>query len=237
LHAGNLLNSHYATGGDTSLNHNAILGNAEVSLHGADVPFKSTGSTNGQGTKNTFRRFLPENLSGSSLDKSNKVISDLVIRASHLSGRNGVGCDLDGTDHIVDFKTPQGLLHYDNTSTIPRATLEKRQKAVNKEYHDRTKELDLELHGTQQDQKGPIESELNEYGHSGRVLAPVIGRYGGASSDHSLIWTSSLGKWLANTRHSITLSFRKPGICSDRSFHADGVTQLLGDGRLSFWVA
>ena len=39
----------------------------------------------------------------------------------------------------------------------------------------------------QQDQRGPIESELNEYGHRGRVLAPVIGRYGGASSDLSLI--------------------------------------------------
>ena len=43
------------------------------------------------------------------------------------------------------------------------------------------------LHGSQQDQRGPIESELNEYGHRGRVLAPVIGRYGGASSDLSLI--------------------------------------------------
>jgi len=57
---------------------------------------------------------------------------------------------------------------------------------VNLEYHDRTKKLDSELHGTQQDQRGPIESELNEYGHK-RVLAPVIGRYGGASSDLSLI--------------------------------------------------
>jgi hypothetical protein len=83
--------------------------------------------------------------------------------------------------------TLQGLSHYDNTSTIPGATLEKRQKAVNKEYHDRTKTLDLELHGMQEDQRGPIESELNEYGHSGRVLAPVIGRYGGASCDLRLI--------------------------------------------------
>ena len=30
LHAYNLLNSHYATGGGTSLNHNTILGNVEV---------------------------------------------------------------------------------------------------------------------------------------------------------------------------------------------------------------
>ena len=66
---------------------------------------------------------------------------------------------------------------------IPGATLEKRQKAVNKGHHDRTWKLDSELHGSQQDQRGPIESEVNEYGHRGRVLAPVIGRYGEASSD------------------------------------------------------
>ena len=49
------------------------------------------------------------------------------------------------------------------------------------------RKLDSEQHGTQQDQRGPIESELNEYGHKGRVLALVIGRYGSASSDLSLI--------------------------------------------------
>ena len=58
---------------------------------------------------------------------------------------------------------------------------------MNQEYHDRTKKLDSELHGTQQDQRGPIESELNEYGHKGRVLAQVFGGYGGSSSDLNLI--------------------------------------------------
>ena len=48
-------------------------------------------------------------------------------------------------------------------------------------------QLDSELHGTQQDQRGPIERQLKEYGHNGRVLAPVIGRYGGASKDLSHI--------------------------------------------------
>jgi hypothetical protein len=134
-HASSLLNSHYATGGGASLNHNTTLGSVEVGLHDAGVPYKSTGSTNGQGAKGTFQGQLPPNLSGSSLEKSNKIIPDLVIRASHLSGSNGAGCDLDGTNHIVDFKTLRGLSHYDNTSTIPGETLEKRQKAVNKEYH------------------------------------------------------------------------------------------------------
>ena len=36
------------------------------------------------------RRQLPETPSGSSLEKTNKIIPDLVIRASHLSGSNGV---------------------------------------------------------------------------------------------------------------------------------------------------
>ena len=40
---------------------------------------------------------------------------------------------------------------------------------------------------TQQDLRGPIESGLNGYGHNGRVLAPLIGHYRGASSDLSLI--------------------------------------------------
>ena len=46
---------------------------------------------------------------------TNEIIPDLVIRASHLSGSNGVDCNLDGTDHTVVFKTPPGLVH--NTTT------------------------------------------------------------------------------------------------------------------------
>ena len=43
------------------------------------------------------------------------------------------------------------------------------------------------MHGTQQNQRGSIESQLNEYGYNSRILAPIIGRYGGASSDLSAI--------------------------------------------------
>ena len=76
-----------------------------------------------------------------------------------------------------------------NTSTTPGATLEKRQRVVNQEYHDCTKKLDSELRGTLQDQRGPIEGELNEYGHNGRVLAPVIGRYGVLLQTSASFWT------------------------------------------------
>jgi hypothetical protein len=84
---------------------------------------------------------------------------------------------LDYTNHVMDFKTPQGLSHYNNTSTAPGATLEKRQSNVNKEYmyHKRAKDLDIDLHGTPPVQQGPIETELDEYGHKGHVIPSIIG--------------------------------------------------------------
>jgi len=188
LYANNIFNTKYAIGGGTSRNHNTSLGLVEDALHTAGVPCKSTGSTNGSGTKNTSVKQLPSTMNEASTKNPSKIIPDLLLITIHLSGSNGVDCALDGSDHIVDFKTLQGLLHYNNTSTAPGASIEKRQKAVNQEYHDdRTRRLDSVLHGTQQDQRGPIGSELNEYGHKGRVLAQVIGRYGGASLDLSLI--------------------------------------------------
>ena len=45
----------------------------------------------------------------------------------------------------------------------------------------------VDLHGTLPVQRGPIETELNEYGASGRVLAAFTGLYGGTSTDYSLI--------------------------------------------------
>ena len=87
--------------------------------------------------------------------------------ATYLKGSNGAEYILDGASHLVDFKTLQGLSHYDNTSTTPGATLEKRQMKVIKEYHKRAKDLDADLHGTSPVQRGPIEAELNEYEHNG----------------------------------------------------------------------
>jgi len=172
LYANNTFNTKYATGGGTSRNHSTSLGFVEDALHTGGVPCKSTGSTCGSG----FEGQLPPTMHGASTENASKIIPALALIAIHLSGSNGVDCALYGVDQSVDFKTLQGLSHYNNTSTTPGVTLEKRQKAVNKEHHDRTKKLDSELHGTQQDQRGSIGSQLNEYGYNGRVLALVIGR-------------------------------------------------------------
>ena len=51
----------------------------------------------------------------------------------------------------------------------------------------RQKDLDVDSHGTSPVQRGPIEANFNEHGHSGRILPPVIGLYGGTPTDFSLI--------------------------------------------------
>ena len=64
-------------------------------------------------------------LKTASTKNASKIIPDLVLIAIHLSGSNGADCALDGADHIVDFKTLQGLSLYNNTSTTPGATLDR----------------------------------------------------------------------------------------------------------------
>jgi len=90
LYANNIFNTKYATGGGTSRNHNTSLGLVEDALHTAGVPCKSTGSTNGSGTKNTFVRQLPRTMNEESTKNASKIIPDLVLIAIHLSGSNGV---------------------------------------------------------------------------------------------------------------------------------------------------
>jgi len=55
----------------------------------------------------------------------------------------------------------------------------------------------LELNGSQQDQRGPIESELNEYGQGVVFLPQSLADTGVLPLISAPFWTSSLGKWLA----------------------------------------
>jgi len=49
---------------------------------------------------------------GARLVDLQNIIPDLLLIAIHLSGSDGVDCALGGADHILDFKTLQGLSHY-----------------------------------------------------------------------------------------------------------------------------
>jgi type II secretory pathway component PulF len=57
---------------------------------------------------------------------------------------------------------------------------------------------------------GSIESELNEHSHSGRVLALVISRYGGASCELSLILDLVAQEMARKFTDPRTFAFRKP---------------------------
>ena len=54
---------------------------------------------------------------------------------------------------------------------------------MNTDYHLSARRLDTRLHSTQSNERGPFVSTLFEYGIGGRVLGPVVGAFGEASSD------------------------------------------------------
>ena len=91
--------------------------------------------------------------------------------------------------------------------------------------------LDLELHGTQEDQRGPLKSKLNEHGHCGRVLAPVIGQYGGASSDLSLI-LDLVARELAR-KHT---AFYNIGFMEAKALFRQKLTRKLGHAVARRWA-
>ena len=66
--------------------------------------------------------------------------------------------------------------------------MSKRQVQVNTDYHATARRLDSRLHGTLPSERGPFKRVLSEYGGAGgRVLGPVVGAFGEASSDLSLL--------------------------------------------------
>ena len=62
------------------------------------------------------------------------------------------------------------------------AVVTKRQEEVNRQYHMRAREIDF-AQGTAPGETGPLKKKLDEYGQSGRVLAPVVGAFAEVSTD------------------------------------------------------
>ena len=77
--------------------------------------------------------------------------------------------------HLVDVKTlGAGQTYHSNSITFGNV-VETRQLKVNTDYHSSARRLDT--------RRGPFVSTLFEYGIGGRVLGPVVGAFGEASSD------------------------------------------------------
>ena len=167
-------------GGGTQRNHNTIARTISNSLSAAGI--KHLGGATDRSCKTVFRNAVPPEtaISDDSGKQINSMIPDLVTFTKMIS------CDetpLGGADHLVDVKTlGAGQAYHSNSLTFGNA-VETRQTKVNSDYHASARRLDSRLHGTQSSERGPFESTLFEYGNGGRVLGPVVGAFGEASSD------------------------------------------------------
>ena len=171
--------------GGTSTHHNTIIGVVSADLERAGVSVKTTGKRGG--VNNLFKRPLSGGrpLDDHGQNSTNGIIPDMVVNASALE--NSAGSELGGADHLVDFKTLASTSDHNSDSTTRGHVAKTRQVKVNSSYYKTAKALDHTIHGTLPDEQGPVERELHEYGHNGRVLGPVIGIYGCGSSDLGLL--------------------------------------------------
>mmetsp|Transcript_44298 Transcript_44298/g.56729 ORF Transcript_44298/g.56729 Transcript_44298/m.56729 type:complete len:222 (+) Transcript_44298:3441-4106(+) len=111
------------------------------------------------------------------------ILADGVIHAKNLPlSWLGIGMGrYGGLNTLVDVKTLAPGTRY--SATLPangspyRAVVATRQEQVNRDYHAAAKKLDA-ARGTPPDTIGPIELEMNTYGHDGKVLGLVLGAYG-----------------------------------------------------------
>jgi hypothetical protein len=113
----------------------------------------------------------------------NSIIPDIIVKALHLQNGGTFGSELGGADHVGDLKTIGASSAYNGTSNERGGVVQGRENKVDIDYDTEAKKTDREVHGTPAGQIGPVQQQLREYGHKGRVLGPAIGCYGGASSD------------------------------------------------------
>ena len=181
----NILGLPHAKGGGTAALHNNIISAVAFSLLRAGIPTKATG-VNGS-CKHIFQRQLrgpgAAALTPEDHNILNGIIPDMIVNAVNCSQSGALGSTLGGVTHLVDAKTCAAGTRYNSVSTTPNGVIKSREDDVWKDYIRHAKALDRRIHNTSTDQIGPIEQELREYGHKGRVLGPVIGCYGGGSPD------------------------------------------------------
>ena len=96
----------------------------------------------------------------------------MVVDASEFE--NSAGSELGGAVHLVDMKTHASTSDHNSDSTTRGQVAKIRQDKVNSAYFKKAKWLGHVVHGSLPDEQGPVERELHEYGHNGRVLGPSL---------------------------------------------------------------
>ena len=116
---------------------------------------------------------------------SNGIIPDMIVNATNTpqTGSLVSGLPLRGATRLADLKTCAAITRYSNAPVIPGWAIKTREYEVWLAYIKAANKLGARIHGTPANEIGPIEQELREYGHNGRVLGPITGCYGGGSPD------------------------------------------------------
>jgi hypothetical protein len=165
-------------GGGTQTNHNTICTFLSSGL--TDASIKHLGGKTDRSCKSIFRDAIPpqHSVRANSDAQIKSIVADLFIMTkTHTSSPLG------GADHIIDVKTLAVGQKYRTQSTCFGHAVATRQAKVNSDYHKTAADLDRKFHSTTPGSRGPFAAVLNEHGYGGRVLGPVIGAFGEASSD------------------------------------------------------
>jgi hypothetical protein len=135
--------------------------------------------------KNLFSHLLSPNadLSDTNSRHLQGIIPDLLIDASRLFTASPEE-SLHGRITLADVKTlAPGNAYTTHPNLLPNEAATKRALAVNTQYHSHAQSLDRNILGTPANTLGPIERELNTYGHNGKVLGACVGAFGECSPD------------------------------------------------------
>jgi hypothetical protein len=139
--------------------------------------------------KNFFSHLLQptNNLSTENIRHLQGIIPDLCIDATRIISEMTEE-SLFGKRTLVDIKTlAPGTAYSESPNIFPQEAVNKRASAVNAQYHRHAQSLDSNIHGSLPGSTGPIEKELNSYGHNGRVLGACVGSFSECSLDIHLI--------------------------------------------------
>ena len=166
-------------GGGTQRNHNVICSAISNALEEAKI--HHLGGDRDRSCKNIFRdAWLNTNIDAENEEDAKNMIVDIAILNKTAIGQYGF-------DYLVDVKTLAAGQCYQKRDIEFNFAVNQRQRKVNSDYHARAKRLDRSLHGTGNDQTGPFETILRQHGEDGRVLGPVTGFFGEASTDLAMI--------------------------------------------------
>jgi hypothetical protein len=177
----NLTTVNGVTGGDTQRNHNGIA-------RAVSECFKEAGIRHLGGITDTTCKSIFQRASTSDRVTNNQEINSIIVDMVIMNDSMNDASHLGGANHLVDFKTLAGGLAYQTNSLDFNHATSLRQAEVDKHYQRTAQRLDRRLHNTPPGTIGPFVQVLREYGTNGnRVLGPVIGFFGEASSDLRLL--------------------------------------------------